>query len=273
MIHAKKSLGQNFLTDKNIARKIVDSVKLTDQDVVLEIGPGQGALTRLLLESAATVIAVEIDPRCADQLGEEFEGNLGSTLHLVRSDILKTDFESLLSEAGVPPELKVRVVANLPYNISSPVIQHLLENHRFISDMTLMLQKEVVERIASAPGTKEYGSLSVFVQYYAEVKKVFDVPPNAFKPMPKVTSTVVRLNIREKPAVTVSDARLFFQVVRTAFAQRRKTIANNLRSLIGDQSVVVKLLDEARIEPKRRAETLSLDEFAAVANHLAIQRS
>ena len=268
-IRARKSLGQNFLVDPGISKRIVDSCKLTEEDIVLEIGPGQGALTALMLESGARVIAVELDDRCADLLTEKFQTDKYPNFRLVRGDILRLNIESLLTEWNSSPQKRVRVVANLPYNISTPVLQHLLELHVLITDMTLMLQKEVVERIVSAPDSKEYGSLSVFVQYFAAVKKLFDVPPQAFRPIPKVISTVVRLAVREHPIVELSDQRLFFRVVKMAFAQRRKTLTNNLKSLTGDAVSATQVLNEVGIAPQRRAETLSIPEFALIANYLA----
>jgi len=265
-IQAKKSLGQNFLVDPGIAHRIVDSCRLAKDDIVLEIGPGQGALTGRLLETEAKVIAVEIDARCADLLAEQYHQ---PNFQLIRADILRLDVESLLFEADPSKTKRLRVVANLPYNISTPAIQHLLEKHNLISDMTLMLQKEVVERMVSGPGSKEYGSLSVFVQYFAEVRKLFDVSPQAFRPVPKVVSSVIRLSIREKPVADVGDQRLFFKVVRTAFAQRRKTLTNNLKSLIGDAAAATNVLNAVGIDPQRRAETLSIPEFASISCYLA----
>jgi 16S rRNA (adenine1518-N6/adenine1519-N6)-dimethyltransferase len=265
-IQAKKSLGQNFLVDPGIAQRIVDSCRLAKNDIVLEIGPGQGALTGRLIETEAKVIAVEIDDRCADILVDKFSQ---SNFQLIRGDILRLDIETLLAEADPSKAKRLRVVANLPYNISTPVIQHFLENHHLITDMTLMLQKEVVERIVSEPGSKEYGSLSVFVQYFAEVRKLFDVSPQAFRPIPKVVSSVIRLMIREKPIADVGDQRLFFKVVRAAFAQRRKTLTNNLKSMIGDAASAANVLNTVGIDPQRRAETLSIPEFASISCYLA----
>lgn len=264
LIKAKKSLGQNFLTDKDVSRRIVESVSPQKGDLVIEIGPGTGAITRLLTRSAARVVAVEIDTR----LVEELRGSISaSDLEIVEADALELDWGKFLTErrqAGIE-RLRVRVVANLPYYISTPILQKLINRHDLIFDMTLMLQAEVVERITAAPGGRDYGYLSVLAQYYSEARKLFDVPPSAFRPAPKVQSSVVRLVMRKRPPVEVSSEEDFFALVRAAFAQRRKTILNNLKAAMTTLSFACSPetgLERAAIDPKRRAETLTLDEFA-----------
>lgn len=267
--YAKKRLGQHFLVDGNTCRRLVRAVNLSPDQIVLEVGPGRGALTQVLLESAAKVLAVEVDEELAEWLVAKFAAEVESKrLKLIVEDVLKTDVDALLQEEGI--EGKIRVVGNLPYNIATAVIQHLIEFRSRIEDMTLMLQREVVDRILSPPGSKQYGYLSVVVQYYCQGRKLFSLPPGVFRPVPKVTSTVVHLTVRDRPAVEVADEAFFFQLISALFAERRKTILNNLKRAsqqLGIHSVEERLA-QIGIDPTRRAETLSLDEFAAVANHL-----
>ena len=277
MIRAKKSLGQNFLTDTRVSRQIVDSVSPRPTDIIIEIGPGTGALTGLLAQHAGRVVAVELDRR----LGGELSGKLKhfENVSVVWDDALTLDWDELVRRAksdfkpeqgGAEPP-RVRVVANLPYYISTAIIERLLAERSRIFDMTLMLQKEVVERITSGPGSRDYGYLSVLVQYHCAASKLLDVPPFAFKPAPKVDSAVVRLTFRERPAVVVNDEARFFAVVRACFAQRRKTILNNLKAAASQMTFASSAEDALRaagVEPKRRAETLSLAEFGALADAL-----
>jgi 16S rRNA (adenine1518-N6/adenine1519-N6)-dimethyltransferase len=272
LIKAKKSLGQNFLVDKNISRRIVEAVSPQKRDLVIEIGPGTGALTRLLIESAGHVIALEIDPRLVEELRNSISS---SNLEIVEADALNVVWRQLITSAERAQESdahpRVRIVANLPYYISTPILQKLVEQHDLIFDMTLMLQTEVVERIAADPGGREYGYLSVLVQYYCEAKKLIDVPPSAFRPIPKVQSSVIRLVVRERPPVKVRNEQGFFALVRAAFAQRRKTILNNLRAAetrLGFAVPIEQALEEAGIDSRIRAETLSIADFARL--HRAI---
>lgn len=277
MIKAKKSLGQNFLTDARISRRIIDAVSPQPSDIILEIGPGLGALTRLLVERSGYVIAVEIDPRLAVELRRSISSD---NLSVVEADALAVDLGEIVSSAiaswkeqhrGDAQQPRMRVVANLPYYISTPIIERLIQLRARIFDMTLMLQNEVVERITSGPGSKDYGYLSVKVQYYCVATKLFEVPPSAFKPAPKVQSAIVKLAVRDSPAVEVYDEARFMAVVRAAFAQKRKTILNNLKSassaLRFTQPIEV-ALSRVSIDSRRRAETLSLAEFGALYNAL-----
>jgi 16S rRNA (adenine1518-N6/adenine1519-N6)-dimethyltransferase len=277
LIRAKKSLGQNFLVDTTVSHRIVDSVAPQLTDIIIEIGPGTGALTGLLAERAGRVVSVEIDRR----LGEGLKAKLTrfENLTVVWHDALRIDWAELIRSAkqDLKPEpgnneaMRVRVVANLPYYISTAIIEKLLAQQGRIFDMTLMLQKEVVERITSGPGSRDYGYLSVVVQYYCEASMLFLVPPAAFEPAPRVHSAVVRLAFRQQPAVEVRDEARFFAVVRACFAQRRKTILNNLKAAASQMNFSSPLEDALRaagVEPKRRAETLSLAEFAALADAL-----
>jgi 16S rRNA (adenine1518-N6/adenine1519-N6)-dimethyltransferase len=277
LIRAKKSLGQNFLTDTRVSRQIVDSVSPRPTDIIIEIGPGTGALTGLLAHHAGRVVAVELDRR----LGGELSGKLKhfENVSVIWDDALTLDWDDLVCGAksdfkpdqGSAEPPRVRVVANLPYYISTAIIERLLAERSRIFDMTLMLQKEVVERITTGPGSRDYGYLSVLVQYHCAASKLFDVPPFAFKPAPKVDSAVVRLTFRERPAVVVNDEARFFAVVRACFAQRRKTILNNLKAAASQMTFTSPTEDALRaasVEPKRRAETLSLAEFGALADAL-----
>lgn len=257
---AKKRLGQNWLVDRRYAERIVDAVDPQPTDLVVEIGPGPGALTNLLVPRAGHTIAVELDPR----MREPLEARHGAErLTVVEADVLDLDLSATIAEALAPrPDLgRVHVAANLPYYISSPVVAHLVAHRRAIADATLMLQREVVDRLTAEPGGKEYGSLTVFVSMYTKARRLFDVPPGAFRPVPKVHSSVVRMEMLSAPAVDVGDEARFFRIVRAAFAQRRKTLENNL-SAIGYAGVAA----AAGIDPRRRAETLGLAEFAALAD-------
>ncbi|HSB12682.1 MAG TPA: 16S rRNA (adenine(1518)-N(6)/adenine(1519)-N(6))-dimethyltransferase RsmA [Blastocatellia bacterium] len=275
MIKAKKSLGQNFLTDHRIAQRIIDAVSPLPADLVIEIGPGTGALTRMLCERSGRVVAVEID---ADLVEELRRSTQAENLSIVSADALKLDWEKLIDEEcrGVrwtnrSQQPRVRVVANLPYYISTPIIERLLALRRRVFDMTLMLQKEVADRISSGPGSKAYGYLSVMVQYYCVATKLFEVAPSAFTPPPRVRSAVIRLAVREHPAVEVADESKFFALVRASFAQRRKTISNNLKvaaEALEIRGPVESALEAACIDSKRRAETLSVEEFASLCARL-----
>ncbi|HEX3557891.1 MAG TPA: 16S rRNA (adenine(1518)-N(6)/adenine(1519)-N(6))-dimethyltransferase RsmA [Pyrinomonadaceae bacterium] len=264
---AKKRLGQNFLVDESFARRIVGALAPRAGEAVLEIGPGRGALTSPLVESGARVVAVEFDRGLAAPLRARFSGRENFTL--VEADALRVDFCSVIE-----PDLSARVVANLPYNISTAILQRLIERRRCVSEMVLMLQREVVERITAPPGSTERGYLTVIVEAYCEAEALFDVPPGAFRPVPKVWSTVVRLRaLAGGPGV--GDEPLLWRVVSAGFAQRRKTILNNMRAASGDLRARVEesggasaLLEAAGVEPTRRAETLTLDEWAAVARAL-----
>jgi len=271
LIKAKKSLGQNFLTDALVAHRIIDSVSPRPTDIVIEIGPGTGALTRMLVKACGYVEAIEIDAVLADELRLSIKAE---NLSIVTADALSLDWMTLITKArsefhsagvGDQRSTRVRIVANLPYYISTPIIERLLSLGRSVFDMTLMLQKEVAERITTGPGGKEYGSLSVMVQYYCTATKLFEVPPSAFTPTPKVQSAVIRLTVRERPAVEVADEAKFFKLVRASFAQRRKTILNNLKAAsrpLGFSEPLDSALEAASVAPRRRAETLSIEEFA-----------
>jgi 16S rRNA (adenine1518-N6/adenine1519-N6)-dimethyltransferase len=264
---AKKRLGQNFLVDESYARRVVASLALRAGETVVEIGPGRGALTAPLLESGARVVAVEFDRELNALLRERFGGR--EEFRLVEADALNVDFCS-----AIEPAREARVVANLPYNISTAILQRLIEQRRCLKEFVLMLQREVVERITARPGESERGYLTVLVEAFCESEALFDVPPEAFRPVPKVWSTVARLRARESAASEV-DEHLFTRLVSACFAQKRKTIHNNLRSapeelrtLVESAGGATALLEAANVDPRRRAEALTLEEWAALAKRL-----
>ncbi len=265
----KKSLGQNFLIDTNILRKIVDYAGLTEDSGAIEIGPGIGALTEQLLRRCRKVVAYEIDGRLLPIL----EDTLSSypNKKIIHQDVLKADVAAMMKEEFAEID-DVMVVANLPYYVTTPIIMKLLEEKLPIRGMVIMLQKEVANRISAAPGSKDYGSLSIAVQYYSEAEMVMVVPRTVFIPKPNVDSAVIRLTLREKPAVAVKDERFFFQVCRVSFAQRRKTLVNNLTSGLPSgkekKEEILGALEKAGIDPGRRGETLSIEEFARLSDEL-----
>lgn len=264
----KKSLGQNFLIDQNILDKIVGAAGLSQETGALEIGPGIGALTERLAHSAGAVTAVEIDQRLIPILEEVLEPY--GHVKVRHADVLKVDLAQLFREdfGGVE---RVSVVANLPYYVTTPILMKLLEEKLPLENIVVMIQKEVAERMAAKPGGKEYGSLSIAVQYYSEPELVCTVPHTVFIPQPNVESAVIRLKVRENPPVAVTDERHFFEVVQASFTQRRKTISNNLKARFfpkEGRERLETLLAEAGIEPSRRGETLSIEEYARLSDTL-----
>jgi 16S rRNA (adenine1518-N6/adenine1519-N6)-dimethyltransferase len=264
---AKKRLGQNFLVDESYARRVVGALGPCAGETLVEIGPGRGALTALLLEKEARVVAVELDRELAPILRERFGGL--DNFKLVEADALELDFC-----AAIEPATSARVVANLPYNISTAILQRLVEQRRCVPEMVLMLQREVVERITAPPGSAERGYLTVLVEAFCQSEALFDVPPGAFRPVPKVWSTVVRLRARGAVAESF-DKSLFPRLVSAGFAQKRKTILNNLRSapagvreLVEAAGGAASLLEDAGIDPRRRAEALTLAEWADLTEAL-----
>jgi 16S rRNA (adenine1518-N6/adenine1519-N6)-dimethyltransferase len=267
-MRAKKSLGQNFLVDERVIGKIIRALEPRAVETLVEIGPGQGALTSRLIEQAGRLVAIEFDRELMPLLDERFGARENFTL--IEGDALQVN----LCEA-IAPALSARLVANLPYYISTAILQKLLEQRVCLSEAVLMLQREVVERITAEPATSERGYLSVLVEAYAEVENLFDVAPASFRPVPKVWSTVIRLRLRPHIAAEVKDEALFRQLVSAGFAQKRKTIFNNLRHAsanlherIEQSGGATQLLENANIEARRRAETLTLEEWARMANIL-----
>lgn len=259
-----KSLGQNFLTDKNIIDKIIEATEITEEDLVIEIGPGIGVLTAEAAQLAKKVAAVEIDRNLIPILQDTL-GNFDN-VEIINQDVLKTDLNGLIEAADCR---RARIIGNLPYYITTPIIMGLLESHVKADSITIMMQKEVADRIKAGPGTKAYGALSAAVQYYCTVSTVATVPKEVFFPVPKVDSAVLRLDIREEKPVELFSEDLFFQCIKAGFGQRRKTLLNSLSQLNDfDRGKIRKALESAGIDEKRRAETLSLEEFAAIANAL-----
>jgi 16S rRNA (adenine1518-N6/adenine1519-N6)-dimethyltransferase len=265
----KKSLGQNFLIDTNILKKIVGFAELKETSGAIEIGPGIGALTEQLARSSKKVVAFEIDQRLLPILAETLSPY--SNVKIIHEDVLKADVKGVIAEEFQDIE-DLMVVANLPYYVTTPIIMRLLEEQLPIRGIVCMLQKEVADRISAKPSTKEYGSLSIAIQYYTEAEVVMIVPKTVFVPQPNVDSAVIRLTKRDRPAVDVKDENFFFQVTRMSFAQRRKTLLNNLTSGLPDgkqkKDLILEALQTSGIDPTRRGETLSLEEFAQLANEL-----
>ena len=264
----KKSLGQHFLVDERVLGKIIDAAELDATVGVLEIGPGMGALTERLADRAGWVVAVEIDGRLIPILRALFADRPHVTV--VHGDALQIDLKELL-ERYMGSADRYSVVANLPYYATSPILMRLLEERLPLERIVVMIQKEVADRIMAEPGTKEYGSISVAVRYFADVSRVCGVPRNCFIPRPQVDSAVIRLEIRREPPVSVRNEDLFFRVVRAGFAQRRKTLVNTLSaSFFGGKrkDELGNLLKEIGIDPNRRGETLTLEEFARLSDAL-----
>lgn len=257
-LRADKKLGQNFLIDENVVRQIVEAAELSEADTVLEVGPGIGTLTQGLAESKAKVVAVELDTRLLPVLATTLEGY--DNVRVVHGDILKVN---IMEEVGAP---EFKVCANLPYYITTPIIFALLEKRLPMERLVAMVQKEVAERMAAQPGGKEYGALSVAIQYYTEPEIAFIVPPTSFIPAPAVDSAVIVCKRREKPPVEVCDEALFFRVVKAAFSLRRKMLSNSLKNMGIKAEQVAKWLELADVDGKRRAETLSLEDFAKLTN-------
>ena len=265
----KKSFGQNFLTDTNILQKIVDTAEIDDQVNVIEIGPGIGALTEFLAERAAQVMAFEIDHRLVPILADTLRDFDNVTV--VNEDILKVDLAQHI-QSFKNPDLPIKVVANLPYYITTPILMHLIESGIPFSEFVVMMQKEVADRISAQPNTKAYGSLSIAVQYYMTAKVAFIVPRTVFVPAPNVDSAILKMVRRPEPAVAVEDEKFFFKVSKASFIHRRKTLWNNLTGYFGKTEEVkdklTRALDQAGLSPSVRGEALGLEEFASLADAL-----
>ncbi|MCQ2550964.1 MAG: 16S rRNA (adenine(1518)-N(6)/adenine(1519)-N(6))-dimethyltransferase RsmA [Clostridia bacterium] len=258
-----KSLGQNFLTDGNVIEEIVEASGATKDDLVIEIGPGMGVLTHLAAERAGHVVAIEIDQSLIPILEENLKDLDNVTI--INEDVLKLDINEIIDRYDCK---SVKIIGNLPYYITTPIIMKLLEENVKADSITIMLQKEVAERINAEPGTKAYGAISVAVKYYATVDYIIDVPKEVFIPQPKVDSSVIRLNILQDRSVKVNNEDLYFKVVKAGFGMRRKTLSNSLTLLGIDKSQINDALEKAGINPTRRAETLSLEEFAKLTEVL-----
>lgn len=265
----KKSLGQNFLIDPNILRNIVSHANLTPESGAIEVGPGIGALTEHLARAAKKVVSFEIDQRLLPVLEDTLSPY--NNVKIVHSDILKADVERVIAEE-MPDIQDIMVVANLPYYVTTPILMKLLNNRLPIRGFVVMMQKEVADRITAKPGTKEYGSLSIAIQYYVKAEVAMVVPKTVFMPQPNVDSAVIRLIKHDTPPVTVINEDFLFEVTRASFAQRRKTILNNLQAGLPDgkkkKDFILASLKKSGIEPSRRGETLTIQEFGKLADAL-----
>lgn len=267
----QKKFGQNFLIDPHVLDKIIKAADITKEDCVIEIGPGIGCVTQALLENAGKVISIEIDDQLIPILTEQF----GEEPHfkLIHKDVLKVDLAKLIAEES--PHKKVKVVANLPYYITTPIIMTLLENELPIESITVMVQKEVADRLSSKPSTKQYGAISVAVNYFSEPYLVANVPRNCFMPRPNVDSAVIKLTVHEEPPVKVNNVKQMFRIIKAAFLLRRKTLLNTLAAhgdLGIDKDKLKELLEESGIGAQTRGETLSIEEFARLSDYIDAHR-
>lgn len=267
-----KSLGQNFITDKSVIERIVEGSDVGEDDLVIEIGPGIGVLTAEAAESAAKVVAIEIDKKLIPILAETLADY--DNIRVINQDILKTDINEIIREEREAGSFTggVKIMGNLPYYITTPIIMGILEKGVEADSITIMMQKEVADRIKAAPGGKIYGAISVAVQYYCEVEQVASVPKEVFVPRPKVDSAVLKLSIRKERPVDLIDEKSFFACIKAGFGQRRKTLLNSLTGVNGlPKEDIKKILEAAGVDPARRAETLDINEFAAIANGVAMR--
>ena len=260
-LKAKKKFGQNFLVSEEIITDIVKRAEITNEDVVLEIGPGLGTLTKELLKKAKKVIAVELDEDMCGILKQRF---LDDKLEIVNEDILKLDLNEITKEYGT-----IKVVANLPYYITTPIVMKLLEGKYDISTITVMVQKEVGERLCSTSKDRENSAITIAINYYAKATIVIDVPRDLFYPSPDVDSVVIRLDVLKTPPVKVKNEKVFFKIVKTAFSQRRKTILNSLSSGY-DKEIIKNILEKLNLDIKLRAEDLSIEDYASISNELEL---
>lgn len=265
-----RSLGQNFITDRSIIERIVEGAGVGENDLVIEIGPGIGVLTAEAAEASARVIAVEIDSKLIPILSETLAEY--DNIKVINQDILKTDVNKIIEEEQAAGNFTgaVRIIGNLPYYITTPIIMGLLESGVKADSITVMMQKEVADRIKASPGSKTYGAISAAVQYYCIVEQIASVPKEVFVPRPKVDSAVLNLHIRKEKPVELTDEKMFFACIRSGFGQRRKTLLNSLTGTAGlSKEDIRNILSTAGIDPVRRAETLNMEEFAAIANEAA----
>lgn len=270
-IHANKSLGQNFLINEEVINQIIEKAEIDENDLVIEIGPGLGTLTSRLLEKAGKVICVELDDRMITILNDRFK--LYNNFELIHDDILKVDLNKIINENLLENNNinKIKIVANLPYYITTPIIMKLLEEKLNITSITVMIQKEVADRLIAVPGEKNAGAITYSVYYYAEAEKVLDVANNSFIPEPSVTSTVIKLNIRKEPVIQINDEKLMFKIIKQAFMQRRKTLANALSNMdiFKSKEEIVKVLEDLNINTKVRGEALTIEQYAQITNYFA----
>ena len=269
-IKANKSLGQNFLINEEVVNKIIESSEINNEDLVIEIGPGLGTLTRFLLEKAKKVVCIELDSKMITILKDRFK--LYNNLEIQNEDVLKVDLKNLIKkEKNVNGVKSVKIVANLPYYITTPIIMKLLEEELDLESITVMIQKEVAERLISIPGDKNTGAITYTVYYYSLGEKIIEVQNNSFIPEPEVTSEVIKLTIRDKVPVDVKNKELLFKIIKKAFMQRRKTLLNSLNNsnIFYSKDEGVKILKEIGLEENVRAEQLTLQDFADISNKIS----
>ena len=263
----QKKFGQNFLIDPHVLDKIINAAEITKEDCVIEIGPGIGSVTQALIDNAGKVISIEIDDQLIPILTEQFGGC--ENFRLIHKDVLKVDLHKLIAEES--PNRRIKVVANLPYYITTPIIMMLLEHNLPIESITVMVQKEVADRMASGPGSKQYGAITVAMKYYCDTYLVANVPQNCFMPRPNVDSAVIKLTLHHEPIVDINDEEQLLKIIKAAFSQRRKTLLNTLGSngnLGLSKEEIKNVLDESGIGASTRGETLSLDDYAMLSNYI-----
>ena len=272
-IRANKSLGQNFLINNEVVENIVNSSDISKEDMVIEIGPGLGTLTKYLLEKAGKVLCVELDTKMIKILQDRF--SLYDNFELINEDILKVNLNEIIIENKKDGKIKnVKIVANLPYYITTPIIMKLLEEKLDIKSITVMIQKEVADRLIETPGEKNTGAITHTVYYYCESEKIMEVPNSSFIPEPEVTSEVIKLNLRDKPAVDIENTKVMFMIIKSAFMQRRKTLLNALTNtkVFINKEEGIQILKELNLDENVRAEKLSIQDFANIAK-IIIERS
>ena len=261
VLKANKKLGQNFLINEDIIKEIAEKAEVSKEDVIIEIGPGLGSLTKELLERAEKVIAIELDPNMARILKERF--SLYNNFELIEEDVLKVNLQEIIKDYN-----SVKVVANLPYYITTPIVMKLLEDKLNLKSITVMVQKEVGERFSANPNGKEYGAITVSINYYTKPEIIIDVPKDNFDPIPEVDSCVIKLDVRNVPPVKIKDEKKFFKLIKAAFSQRRKTINNSLTCIGKTKEEIKKILDDLNIDTNLRAENLSIEDFAKISNNI-----
>lgn len=268
-IKANKNLGQNFLINETIINEIIESSKINKQDLIIEIGPGLGTLTKEIAEKAGKVICIELDNKMIQILNDRFK--LYKNVEIIHADILKVDLKEIIEKEKQHPEItQVKIVANLPYYITTPIIMKLLEEKLDLETITVMIQKEVAERLTAKPGEKNTGAITYSVYYYSEAKEIIQVEKNSFLPEPEVTSEVIQFKIRNKPPVQVTNEEKMFKIIKNAFTQRRKTILNSLTNtqIFKNKEQAQKILTELEIKETSRPEELTLEQFAKISEKI-----
>ena len=268
-IQANKSLGQNFLIDDCVIEKIIEASNIEKEDLIIEIGPGLGVLTERLLKKSNNVVVIELDKKMIEILQNRF--CLNRNLEIINNDVLKVDLEKLIKNKKEQTNInKVKIVANLPYYISTPIIMKLLENRLKISEIIVMVQKEVAQRLGAETGKREAGAITYAVEYYAKATPIIDVPKESFIPSPKVESQVIKLEVRQNPKIEVEDEKLLFNIIQKSFMQRRKTLSNALinNRILDSKEEVEKMFKTLEIPSNVRGENLTLEEFGKIANYV-----